>query len=221
MPAQFRSAYQQFIDGGWTALTAAPEFGGQGRRWCSRSPSRKSGFGANVAFMLCPLLARGAVEALESQRPHAQLQARLLPKMVSGRVDRHHEPDRAAGRLGSGRDPHPRGAGGRSLPHLRPEDLHHLRRARPDRRTSCTWCWRASTARRPGVRGISLFVVPKRRAQRRRQSRRAQRSALRVDRAQARHPCQPDLRDVLRRSRRRDRLSDRRGRITASNTCSS
>ena len=49
----------------------------------------------------------------------------------------------------------------RHLPPLRPEDLHHLRRARPRRRTSSTSCSRACRMRRPASRGISLFLVPK------------------------------------------------------------
>ena len=43
-----------------------------------------------------------------------------------------------------------------------------------------------------GVKGISLFIVPEVPGQRRRHARRAQRRALRVDRAQARHPREPD-----------------------------
>src|ERR1700744_5751321 len=31
MPAQFREAYRQFVEGGWTTLTAAPAHGGQGQ----------------------------------------------------------------------------------------------------------------------------------------------------------------------------------------------
>ena len=41
------------------------------------------GFGANVAFMLCPLLARGAAEALEAVATQS-LQALLLPKIDRG-----------------------------------------------------------------------------------------------------------------------------------------
>ena len=47
------------------------------------------------------------------------------------RVDRHDEPDRAAGRFGSRRRAHEgRAAGRRQLQALRQQDLHHLRRAR-------------------------------------------------------------------------------------------
>ena len=46
------------------------------------------------------------------------------------RMDRHHGAHRAAGGLGSRPGAHPRRARGRSLPAVRPEDLHHLGRSR-------------------------------------------------------------------------------------------
>jgi 3-(methylthio)propanoyl-CoA dehydrogenase len=83
MPAGFRRAYQQYIEGGWTQLAAPVEFGGQGAPLVLAVAVEEIGFGANVAFMLCPLLARGAAEALEAVATPA-LQALLLPKIVSG-----------------------------------------------------------------------------------------------------------------------------------------
>jgi len=83
MPPHFREAYRQFIDGGWTQLTAPPQFGGQGLPLTLAMAVEEIGFGANIAFMLCPLLARGAGEALEAVAS-PQLQALLLPKMVQG-----------------------------------------------------------------------------------------------------------------------------------------
>jgi alkylation response protein AidB-like acyl-CoA dehydrogenase len=63
-----------------------------------------------------------------------------------------------------------------------------------------------------GVKGISLFIVPKFLVNDDGSAGRAQRRALRVDRAQAGHPRQPDLRHGLRRPvRRRHRLPRRRG----------
>ena len=59
-----------------------------------------------------------------------------------------------------------------------------------------------------GIKGMSLFVVPKFFVERRRLARRAQRRDVRLDRAQDGHPRQLDLRAEL---RRRDRLADRRG----------
>jgi alkylation response protein AidB-like acyl-CoA dehydrogenase len=83
MPEQFRSAYRQYVDGGWTQLSGPPEFGGQGAPLMLAVAVEELGFGANVAFMLCPLLARGAADALEVGASPA-LQAQLLPKIVSG-----------------------------------------------------------------------------------------------------------------------------------------
>jgi len=83
MPAQFRSAYRQYVEGGWTQLAAPTEFGGQGAPLVLAVAVEEMGFGANVAFMLCPLLARGAADALEVAAS-APLQAQLLPKIVSG-----------------------------------------------------------------------------------------------------------------------------------------
>ena len=108
----------------------------------------------------------------------------------------------------------PRGEERRPLPGHRPEDLHHLRRARHGRQHRAPGA--GAHARRAGRRARHLAVhraeVPGRR---RRQAGQAQRPALRVAGAQARHPCQPDLRDVVRRRRRRGRLPGRRGRPRA------
>ncbi len=66
--------------------------------------------------------------------PTTDLQAALPAEDRVRRVDGDDEPDRAAGRLRSRRPDDPRRAGSRrQLPHFRPEDLHHLRRARSDR----------------------------------------------------------------------------------------
>ena len=62
-----------------------------------------------------------------------------------------------------------------------------------------------------GVKGISLFVVPKFLVNADGSPGRAQRRALRVARAQARHPREPDGGAGIRRQRRRGRLSRRRG----------
>jgi 3-(methylthio)propanoyl-CoA dehydrogenase len=79
----FRDAYRQFVAGGWPALGASPDFGGQrvprtlvtsvGEFWAS----------ANLAFKLGPMLTYGAAHALELCGSAAQKQ-RYLRKMVSG-----------------------------------------------------------------------------------------------------------------------------------------
>jgi acyl-CoA dehydrogenase len=79
----FREAYQQFIAGGWPQLGAPPEFGGQ------RSPQllviavQELWASSNLAFKLCPMLTHGAAHALELCGSEAQKRV-FLPKMVSG-----------------------------------------------------------------------------------------------------------------------------------------
>ena len=62
-----------------------------------------------------------------------------------------------------------------------------------------------------GVKGISLFVVPKFLVERRRLARRAQRRAVRVASSTSSASRQPDRGAAVRRPRRRDRLPRRRG----------
>ena len=90
------------------------------------------------------------------------------------------------------------------------EDLHHLRRARPDRQHHP---FRAGAAARCAARHARAFRCSWCRSsgQRRRLARRAQRRARAFDRAQARHPRLADLHHGLWRQGRRDRLSGRRG----------
>ena len=83
MPSEFRDAYRRFVDGGWTQLTAPSEWGGQGAPLVLSASVEEIGFGANVAFTVCPLLSRSAAEALEAVASK-ELQSALLPKLISG-----------------------------------------------------------------------------------------------------------------------------------------
>ncbi len=73
-----------------------------------------------------------------------------------GRMDRDDEPDRAAGGLGPRPAQEPRGARRRPLPRHRPEDLHHLRRARHGREHRAPGA--GAHARRAGRRARHLAV---------------------------------------------------------------
>jgi len=83
MPAEFRTAYRRFVEGGWTQLSAPIDLGGQGAPLVLSAAVEEMGFGANVAFTVCPLLSRSATEALETVASK-ELQATLLPKMIRG-----------------------------------------------------------------------------------------------------------------------------------------
>ena len=65
-------------------------------------------------------------------------------------LDRHDEPDRAAGRIRPQRGENPRRAGrGRDLSPFRPEDLHHLRRTRHGRKHRPSRARASCPTRRP------------------------------------------------------------------------
>jgi 3-(methylthio)propanoyl-CoA dehydrogenase len=83
MPAEFKAAYQQFVAGGWTQLGASAEFGGQGMPLVLGTAVDEMWAAANLAFKLCPMLTKGAVEALEQYGSKEQ-QHTYIPKMVSG-----------------------------------------------------------------------------------------------------------------------------------------
>jgi len=82
-PKGFVEAYKQFVEGGWNALQFPPEFGGQGLPKLVATPVMEMWKAANMSFSLCPLLTCGAIEALLLRGADA-LKKTYLPKMVEG-----------------------------------------------------------------------------------------------------------------------------------------
>ena len=82
-PKGFAEAYRQFVAGGWNALKADPEYGGQGLPILVDTPAQELFHGANMSFALCSMLTQSAVEALSLRGSEAQ-QAAYLPRLVSG-----------------------------------------------------------------------------------------------------------------------------------------
>jgi 3-(methylthio)propanoyl-CoA dehydrogenase len=79
----FGAAYRQFVENGWNGLAGDPEYGGQGLPGLIAAATVEMWNSANMAFALCPLLTAGATEALK-QHAARELKARYLPKLVSG-----------------------------------------------------------------------------------------------------------------------------------------
>jgi 3-(methylthio)propanoyl-CoA dehydrogenase len=84
VPKAFSDAYAAFCDGGWTAIAASPEFGGQGLPKTLAAACEEMWSSANMAFALCPELAQGAVLAIDRHGTDALRQAYLEP-MIAGR----------------------------------------------------------------------------------------------------------------------------------------
>jgi 3-(methylthio)propanoyl-CoA dehydrogenase len=160
MAAGWREAYGQFVAGGWNALSCDPEHGGQGAPRLVSALVEEMWNAANLSFALCPMLTSGAIEALELCGSEA-LKRTYLPKLVSGEwagtmvlTEPQAGSDLAAVRTRAV----PQGDGTYRLEgqkifitygeHDLAENIVHLVLARtPDAPE--------------GVKGISLFVVPK------------------------------------------------------------
>ncbi len=83
MPAGFREAYQAYAESGWAQLAIGTELGGQGMPQLLNTAVEELMFAANMAFFLGTSLARGAVEAIAASATEEQ-KARFLPKLASG-----------------------------------------------------------------------------------------------------------------------------------------
>jgi alkylation response protein AidB-like acyl-CoA dehydrogenase len=82
-PAGFKAAYDAFREGGWTAMASDPAYGGQGMPIASSMFVEEMLCSANVAFGLYPGLSHGAYLALYQHGTEEQKQM-YLPKIVSG-----------------------------------------------------------------------------------------------------------------------------------------
>ncbi len=80
----FKEAFKQFTDGGWQGLQHPTDFGGQGLPKTIGAACGEMVNSANMSFALCPLLSDGAIEALLTAGSD-ELKATYLEKLVSGK----------------------------------------------------------------------------------------------------------------------------------------
>ncbi len=79
----FKEAYRQFVAAGWTGLNGSTEWGGQGLPHLVSAAVSEMWNAANVSFCLCPMLTSGVVNAVLRHGSSAQQQA-YLRKLVTG-----------------------------------------------------------------------------------------------------------------------------------------
>jgi alkylation response protein AidB-like acyl-CoA dehydrogenase len=79
----FKQAFRQFAEGGWQGLHHPVALGGQGLPKLIHAACSEMVNSANLSFALCPLLTDGAIEALLTAGSDEQ-QATYIPKMVDG-----------------------------------------------------------------------------------------------------------------------------------------
>jgi len=79
----FKEAFRQYAEGGWQGLQHPAAFGGQGLPKVIGAACGEILNSANMSFALCPLLTDGAIEALLTAGSDAQ-KAIYLEKLISG-----------------------------------------------------------------------------------------------------------------------------------------
>ncbi len=158
-PKGFREAYRQYIDGGWAALPFEPEWGGQGLPKLVATAVEETLTSSNMSFSLCPLLTQGAIHALELCGTET-LKKTFMGKMIAGQW------------TGTMNLTEPQAGSDLALvrSHAAPKGDHYLVSGQKifitygdhDLTNNIVHLVLARTPDAPeGVKGISLFVVPK------------------------------------------------------------
>jgi alkylation response protein AidB-like acyl-CoA dehydrogenase len=163
MPEGYKAAYRAFVEGGWGTIGVPEAFGGQGLPFAVQCAVLETLGSANMGFALAPILSVGAIESLQHHGTPEQ-QGTWLPKLATGEwtgTMNLTEPQ-AGSDVGALRSTAtPRGDGTFSIKgtkifisfgdHDLADNIVHLVLARtPDAPI--------------GTKGISLFLVPKVRA---------------------------------------------------------
>ncbi len=83
-PPGFKQAYRQYVDGGWIGISAPGEFGGQGLPGTLTVAIHEFMNAANLAFAMYSGLTQGAFATILAHGT-AEQKARYLPAMIAGR----------------------------------------------------------------------------------------------------------------------------------------
>jgi len=159
-PTGFKDAWDQFVAGGWTTLSAPEEFGGQGLPHFVSTALSEYMCSANHSFEMYNGLTQGAIAAMLVKGSDEQ-KSKFLPKMVSGEwtgtmnlTEPHCGTD--LGLIKSKAEPQPDGSHSitgtkifiSSGEHDLTDNIIHMVLAK-------------ITGAPDNVKGISLFIVPK------------------------------------------------------------
>jgi len=82
-PPGFADAYGQFVENGWQSLEVSPEFDGMGMPGVAAAAAGEAWQSANMAFMLAPMLTSGAMFTIESHGSD-EICSTYIPKMANG-----------------------------------------------------------------------------------------------------------------------------------------
>ncbi|MEY4481564.1 MAG: hypothetical protein RIQ84_726 [Pseudomonadota bacterium] len=156
----FKEAFKQFGEAGWQGVIHPTEYGGQGFPKVIATACAEMLHAANMSFALCPMLTDGAIEALLTAAS-PELKDRYITKMVAGEwtgTMNLTEPQAGSDLAAVRTRAEPQGDGSYKIfgtkiyitygEHDMAENIVHLVLAR-------------CPGSPEGVKGISLFVVPK------------------------------------------------------------
>ena len=155
----FKDAYEKYVNGSWGSLQFNPEYGGQGLPFIYAISTQEMWNSANMSWGLCPLLTQGAIEAI-SFGATEDLKRQYLPKLISGEwsatmnlTESHAGSDLGVLKTRARREGDHYLIKGQKIfitwgEHDMTENIVHMVLARLDDAPS-------------GVKGISLFLVPK------------------------------------------------------------
>ena len=158
-PDGWKESYSTFIEGGWNGLPFNANRGGQGLPWLVATAVQEIWHSSNMAFSLCPLLTQGAIEAIELHGTEEQKDT-YLGNLIHGNwsgtmnlTEAHAGSDLALVKTQAVAEDNHYLISGQKIfitygDHDMTDNIIHLVLARlPDAPS--------------GVRGISLFIVPK------------------------------------------------------------
>ena len=83
VPSEFSDAYQLFVESGWQGLDCSQEYDGMGLPALIGSATAEMWATANLALSLCPMLTSGAIDTIELHATD-ELKQLYLPRLVSG-----------------------------------------------------------------------------------------------------------------------------------------
>jgi hypothetical protein len=157
-PKGFKQAWDTYVAGGWPALSADPDFGGQGLPHTVQTAMQEMMNACNQAFTMYPGLTHGAYQALLAHGTPEQ-KALYLPKMVSGAwtgtmclTEPHCGTD-----LGCCQRPSPRPTAATGSPAPRSSSPPASTTSLP---TFSTWCWRGCRTRLLAPRAFRCSSCP-------------------------------------------------------------
>jgi alkylation response protein AidB-like acyl-CoA dehydrogenase len=149
-PKGFKEAFKQFAEGGWTGLTNPEEYGGQALPAVLGTATTEIFQSGNLAWSLYPLLSEGPATRWKCTVKNGSASVHEADRRRP--LDRHHVPDRAAGRFRPGPAEDARRAGRWQHAYKITGTKIFISAGEHDLTENIVhWCWHACPTHRPAA----------------------------------------------------------------------